>query len=100
MRYGLPVPHGGVHLRVRRDRDPNANWEWRLQHGVLCYESMLSWVKGSCWTGDPACLSNVRAWLDFHERHTRQPHGVTVADEQFGWRGPDRAPCCWRRWKT
>lgn len=90
MRYGLPVPHGGVHLRARRDRDPNANWEWRLQHGVLCYESMLSWVKGSCWTGDPACLSNVRAWLDFHERHTRQPHGVTVADEQFGWRGPDR----------
>ncbi|HNX34516.1 MAG TPA: glycoside hydrolase family 127 protein [Kiritimatiellia bacterium] len=90
MRYGLPVTPETIRMRERRDGDPNSNWEWRLQHGVLCYESMFSWVKGSLWTGDAKYLANVRSWLDFQERHTRQSHGVTVADEQFGWAGPDR----------
>lgn len=90
MRYGLPVKPEAIHMRARMDSDPNHNWEWRLQHGVLCFESMLSWVKGTLWTGDGKYLANVRSWLDFQEKHTRQPHGVTVADEQFGWAGPDR----------
>ena len=90
MRYGLPVDHDAVRMRERNDKDPNANWSWRLQHGVLCYESMLSWVKGTQWTGEFKYLSNVRAWLDLHERACRQPHGVIVADEQFGWAGPGR----------
>ena len=90
MRYGLPVDHAAVHRRVRRDKDPNKDWSWRLQHGVLCYESMLSWIKGTQWTGEFKYLSNVRAWLDLHERVCRQPHGVIVADEQFGWAGPSR----------
>ncbi len=89
-RYALPVPHEVIHMRARRDDDPNLNWEWRLQHGVLCFESMLSWAKATFWTGDGAFLSNVRAWLDFLEARTRQPHGITVADEQYGWPGPLR----------
>ena len=32
------------------------DWNWRLQHGVLCCESMLSWAKGTAWTGDGAYL--------------------------------------------
>lgn len=89
-RYALPVPHGAIHMRARRDEDPNRGWPWQLQHGVLCYESMLSWIKATLWTGDCKYLSNVRAWLDLHERGCRQPHGVIVADEQFGWPGPMR----------
>ena len=90
MRYGLPCNPKSIHLRERRDSDPNANWEWRLQHGVLCYESMLSWVRGANWTGDRTYLENVLSWLDFQEKYTRQIHGVTVADEQYGAAGPDR----------
>ena len=89
MRYGLPPPPDGVRLRERRD-GVDKDWNWRLQHGVLCYESMLSWVRATQWTGDGKFLANVRSWLDIHERRTRQPHGVTVADEQFGWAGPNR----------
>jgi len=90
MRYGLPVCHDDLRMRERRNREDGATWEWRLQHGVLCYESMLSWIKASLWTGDGKYLANVRAWLDLHERVCRQPHGVIVSDEQFGWAGPNR----------
>ena len=90
MRYGLPVCHDALRMCQRRDLEDPATWEWRLQHGVLCYESMLSWIKASLWTGDGKYLANVRAWLDLHERVCRQPHGVIVSDEQFGWAGPNR----------
>ena len=90
MRYGLPVCYDLLRMRERRDREDGRQWDWRLQHGVLCYESMLSWVKASLWSGDGKFLANVRAWLDLHERNCRQPHGVTVADEQFGHAGPNR----------
>ena len=89
MRYGLPVCHDALRMRERRD-GVDRTWDWRLQHGVLCYESMLSWAKGTAWTGNGAYLANVRGWLDLHARACRQPHGVIVADEQFGWAGPNR----------
>jgi hypothetical protein len=90
MRYGLPVCHEALSMSKRHDSEGSAPWDWRLQHGVLCYESMLSWVKASLWTGDGKYLANVRAWLDLHERVCRQPHGVIVSDEQFDWSGPNR----------
>ncbi len=90
MRYSLPVCHDDVKMRVRKETDDNTNWNWRLQHGVICYEGMYSLAKMSLWTGDSTYLSNIRAWLDLHERSCRQPHGVTVADEQFGWAGATR----------
>ena len=90
MRYGVPIAYDTLRLVQYNDRMPERKWDWRLQHGVLCYESMLTWVKASLWTGDGKYLANVRAWLDFHERVCRQPHGVIVADEQFGWAGPGR----------
>ena len=85
MRYGLPVCYDGIQMTVFRKGD------WRLQHGVLCFESMLSWVKASLWTGDGRHLANVLAWLGFFERDCLQPYGVMVADEQFGWPGPNRS---------
>ena len=85
MRYGLPVGYNSIQMSVFRKGD------WRSQHGVLCFESMLSWVKASLWSGDGKYLANVLAWLDFFERDCLQPYGVMVADEQFGWPGPNRA---------
>ena len=90
VRYGLPVAQSGIRMRVRNDRDPNRDWPWQLQHGVVSHESLLSFAKGTAWTGDPKWLANACAWLDFFETRTRQPHGVTVADEQYGWPGPLR----------
>ena len=99
MRYGLPVCHEALSMSKRHDSEGSAPWDWRLQHGVLCYESMLSWVKASLWTGDGKYLANVRAWLDLHERVCRQPHGVIVSDEQFDWSGPQLPQWPWRqRW--
>ena len=42
------------------------------------------------WTGEPSYLANIREWLALWDEKTRQPHGVTVADEQYGWAGPLR----------
>ena len=84
MRYGLPVGYDDVQMSVWHRGD------WKRQHGVLCFESMLSWIKASLWTGDGKYLANVLAWLDFFGRDCLQPHGVMVADEQFGWAGPNR----------
>ena len=90
MRYGLPVPHGALRMRARNDADKNEDWDWKLQHGVVAFDSLVAFARSALYTGDTACLSNVRAWLDMMERRTRQPHGVTVSDEQFGWAGPLR----------
>jgi hypothetical protein len=91
LRYGRPVPHAALRMRARNDAtDKNADWDWKLQHGVVAFESLVSFAKAALYTGDQSYLANVRAWLDMMERRTRQPHGVTVSDEQFGWAGPSR----------
>ena len=89
-RYSRPVPYGEIKMRVRSDFDPNPDWNWRLQHGVQGWESLLAWAKGTSWTGDGNWLSNTRAWLDFFDTRTHLPNGAPVADEQFGWPGPLR----------
>ena len=90
LRYGRPVPHDALRMRARNDKDPNADWDWKLQHGVVAFESLVSFAKGALYAGDGSLLSNVRAWIDMMDARTRQPHGATVADEQFGWAGPSR----------
>jgi len=90
LRYGHAVAPETIHMQVRRDRDPNANWEWRLQHGVLSHESAYSFLKLAQWSGDGKLLLDVCSWADYWERTTRQVHGVTVADEQYGWPGANR----------
>ena len=90
MRYGQSVPYGDLRFGVRRDDDPNTDWPWQLQHGVLAHESLFSFAKIFLWTGEPSYLANIREWLALWDEKTRQPHGVTVADEQYGWAGPLR----------
>ena len=90
MRYGLPVPYGELRFQQRRDDEPNSDWNWRLQHGVVAFDSLASFAKATLYTGDKTYLSSVREWLDMMEAKTLQPHGVTVSDEQYGWAGPNR----------
>ena len=87
MRYGTPVRTDILALSPRQH---TKKWDWRRQHGVLFYESVLSWIKGTCWTGDVQFFANAVSWMDWTERHCRQPHGVIVADESFGYPGPSR----------
>ena len=87
LRYGHAPDVGSL---LMTPRPHTKEWDWRWQHGVLCYESMLSFVKATQWTGYGKYLENVLGWLDVHARQTRQPHGVTVADESYGWAGPNR----------
>ena len=87
MRYGTPLDTDDVNLAPRLH---TKEWDWRRQHGVLFYESVLSWMKGTGWTGDARYLANAAAWMDWTDRHCRQPHGVIVADESYGHPGPNR----------
>ncbi len=87
MRYALPVNPGELEMSPRAH---SSEWDWRRQHGVLYNESLLSWIKGTLWTGDPKHLTNALSWLEFLEAHAKQPHGVIVADESYGWAGPNR----------
>lgn len=89
-RYSRPLPYGDIKMRVRKDADPNPDWDWKLQHGVQGWESLLAWAKGTSWTGDEKWLSHTRAWLEFFDTRTHLPNGTPVSDEQFGWPGPLR----------
>ena len=90
LRYGHEVMPKTIRLEERMDEHDNKKWDWRLQHGVLAYESMYSFLKLAQWSGDSKLLGNVVDWVDWLERNTRQVHGVTVADEQYGGPGEDR----------
>ena len=87
MRYGTPLDTDDVNLAPRPH---TKEWDWRRQHGVLFYESVLSWMKGTGWTGDARYFANAAAWMDWADLHCRQPHGVVVADESYGHPGPNR----------
>ena len=89
-RYSRPVPYGDIKMRVRKDADRNPDWDWKLQHGVQGWESLLAWAKATSWTGDGQWLSNTRAWVDFFDTRAHLPNGTVVSDEQFGWPGPWR----------
>ncbi|MCR5752091.1 MAG: glycoside hydrolase family 127 protein [Kiritimatiellae bacterium] len=87
MRYDTPLRTDDLNLTPRQH---TKEWDWRRQHGVLFYESVLSLMKGTCWTGDARHFANATAWMDWVDLHCRQPHGVAVADESYGHPGPGR----------
>ena len=84
-----PVPED-IRLRQRFVLEKNKDWEARLQHGVLTYESLYSFLKLAQWSGDYKLFDDVRAWFDFIDKHAMQVHGVPVADEQWGHPGAER----------
>lgn len=68
--------------------------QWALgiptRHGVIASESLLSVFRGYLWTGNVAWLDAVRKWYAFFDGKMRQPYGVTVMDEEWGYPGPKR----------
>jgi len=60
------------------------------RHGVMASEYLLSLVRGYQWTGNAKLLESVLAWYAFFDRHCRQPYGVTMMDEEWGWAGARR----------
>ena len=65
--------------------------DWRAQHGVLACETAISAVRTSFWrTGKASWRESVLAWSDFLRANALQPYGVPVADESWGYTGPDR----------
>lgn len=60
------------------------------RHGVLTSEFLLSFVRAYQHTGDGKLLDTVLAWYAFFDKHCRQPYGVTMMDEEWGWAGAKR----------
>ena len=65
--------------------------DWSVQHGVVCHESMVAWLRAYQWTGNVEFRDNLFAWLDFLRENATQPHGATVAGEAWGYAGAERA---------
>ena len=84
-RYAHSPTHMEFKPFTQKDHD------WRAQHGVLACETALSALRTSFWrTGKPEWGENVLAWRDYILGNCLQPTGVPVADESFGFAGPDR----------
>jgi len=60
------------------------------RHGVWASEALLSTFRAYQWTGDKKLLDAVLAWYAFFDKHCRQPYGVTMMDEEWGWAGAKR----------
>lgn len=75
-------------LNLRREH------AWHLglpsRHGVMASESLLSVLRLWQTTGEQAYLDSVLAWYRFFDEHCSQPYGVTMMDEEWGWRGARR----------
>jgi len=60
------------------------------RHGVITSEKLLSIFRAYLHTGDEKYLNGVRSWYGFFDTHCRQPYGVTMMDEEWGWAGAKR----------
>jgi len=60
------------------------------RHGVITSEKLLSVFRAYLHTGDAKFLAGVTAWYAFFDKYCRQPYGVTMMDEEWGWAGAKR----------
>jgi len=60
------------------------------RHGVITSEKLLSVFRAYLHTGDPKFLNAVNSWYAFFDTYCRQPYGVTMMDEEWGWAGAKR----------
>ena len=75
-------------LNIKRKHTNHYNLPTR--HGVWASEALLSTLRAYQWTGDKKLLEAVLAWYAFFDEHCRQPYGVTMMDEEWGWAGAKR----------
>ncbi|HRT28159.1 MAG TPA: glycoside hydrolase family 127 protein [Kiritimatiellia bacterium] len=86
-RYVFPPEEADIELRPFTQK----NRDWRKQHGVLACETAISALRVSFWrTGNPVWRTNILKWSDYLRANALQPYGVPVADESWGYTGPDR----------
>jgi len=71
-------------------RKQQQKMKYPMRHGVYASEELLSLVRAYQHTGDGKLRDSVVAWYDFFDAHCRQPYGVTMMDEEWGWAGVDR----------
>ncbi len=68
--------------------------QWPLKiptrHGVFCAEQLLSVWRAWEVTGDESLRDAVLAWYAFLDANCRQPYGVTMMDEEWGWSSAKR----------
>lgn len=84
-RYARPVEPNQIDFKPGKKKD------WRAQHGVLACETAIAAVRASYWrNGKAEWRENVLKWSDFLRANALQPYGVPVADESWGFTGPDR----------
>ena len=60
------------------------------RHGVFCAEQLLSVWRAWQLTGDTSLRDAVLAWYAFLDKNCRQPYGLTMMDEEWGWSGAKR----------
>jgi len=75
-------------LKLFNDRYPGGIGLPR--HGVMACEYLLSVLRAYQRTGDVHLRDTVLAWYAFFDRYCRQPYGVTMMDEEWGWAGAKR----------
>ena len=60
------------------------------RHGTVSSEQLLSTWRAGLLTGDEGLCDSVLAWFAFLDKHCRQPCGVMMSDEEWGWFGVKR----------
>ncbi len=70
----------------------NAHFPLKMpsRHGVFCAEQLLCVWRAWELTGDKSLRDAVFAWYRFLDANCRQPYGVTMMDEEWGWSGAKR----------
>ena len=84
-----PLPFLEQTLNLKRYH-ARSGVKFTSRHGVWAEESLMSVIAMYEATGERSYLNAVVAWYDFFDRHCRQPYGVTMMDEEWGWAGASR----------
>ena len=87
--YAKPPPSWLPDTLWTRRNSQNA-LKFPTRHGVFCAEQLLSVWRTWQLTGDAGLRDSVLAWYAFFDRNCRQPYGVTMMDEEWGWSGAKR----------
>lgn len=87
--YAKPPPQWLPDTLWTRRKSQNA-LKMPTRHGVMCAEQLLSVWRAWLLTGDESLRDAVLAWYEFFDSKCRQPYGVTMMDEEWGWAGAKR----------
>ncbi len=87
--YAKPPPAWLPETLWTRRRSQNA-LKMPTRHGVFACEQLLSVWRAWEFTNDKSLRDAVLAWYAFFDANCRQPYGITMMDEEWGWAGAQR----------